>query len=98
MESVLSSDILCDDGSDRRSSVLRFGKTAMPLKTIFLILPYLMTSKPVAIRGVGFRSSNDTEGLSPEVMAKVKTLFSMFFLRGNLRIREMISTWSAART
>ncbi|HEV3162585.1 MAG TPA: hypothetical protein VGZ22_00995 [Isosphaeraceae bacterium] len=61
----------------------------MSKMSVYLILPYLTTSKPVEIRGVRFRNSQDTGGLPIEDVAKMKTLFAMFFLRGNLRIREM---------
>ncbi len=62
----------------------------MPQKICFLVMPYLMTSKPVEIRGVRFRNSNDTEGLSPKNVSSLETIFAMFFLHGELRIREMV--------
>ena len=61
----------------------------MSPRTNYLILPYLTTSKPVEVRGVQFRSSLDLDGISTEETARLKALFSMFFLRGDLRIREM---------
>jgi hypothetical protein len=64
--------------------------TSMLQRTSYIILPYLTTSRPVDIRGIQFRSSLDLEGISTEDIASLKTLFSMFFLHGDLRIREMI--------
>jgi hypothetical protein len=58
-------------------------------KVIFVILPYLKTAKPVNIRGITFRSSNDLDGLSTEDQRHLKNLFAMFFLRNSLRITEM---------
>jgi hypothetical protein len=62
----------------------------MSQKRVFLVLPYLTTSQRVEIRGVCFRSSNDTEGLPQESVWRLRTLFAMFFLHGDLRIREMV--------
>jgi hypothetical protein len=55
----------------------------------FVILPYLRTSGPVHIRGIGFRSSSELQALPPDSRRHLETLFEMFFVRDNLRITEM---------
>jgi hypothetical protein len=64
----------------------------MASKQFFAIFPYLKTSKPVSVRDVTLRSSNDLEGLSEEMKNHLLNLFSMFFLRNELRITEMSYT------
>src|SRR5205823_5282952 len=61
----------------------------MNRKDVFVVVPYLKTTKPVDIRGILFRSNDDLEGLSPEQQTHLKSLFAMFFLRNDLRIRRM---------
>jgi hypothetical protein len=61
----------------------------MPIKEWFAILPYLKTSDTIQIRGVQFRSSDNLEGLPEESQNHLKTLFSLFFLKDNLRISKM---------
>jgi hypothetical protein len=58
-------------------------------KDVFVVLPYLKTTEPVFLRGIHFRSSDDLEGLEREQKAHLETLFAMFFLRENLRIKRM---------
>jgi hypothetical protein len=60
------------------------------IKEMFAILPYLKTSGLVKVRGIEFRSSNDLKGLSDQVQEHLRALFSMFFLRANHRIKEMV--------
>jgi hypothetical protein len=60
--------------------------------SVFAIFPYLRTSHPVIIRNIQFRSSNDLEGLSPDQQTHLKNLFSMFFLRDDLHITQMVYT------
>ncbi|MCK4346329.1 MAG: hypothetical protein KAX05_13680 [Bacteroidales bacterium] len=55
----------------------------------YLILPYLKTSKPFEIRGVQFHNSLGIDSFPKEVKQHIKTLTSMFFLRDNLRIKQM---------
>src|SRR5256885_805748 len=62
----------------------------MNKKDVFVIFPYLKTTNPILLRGIVFRSSDDLEGLSLEQQEHLKTLFAMFFLRNNLRIKRMI--------
>ncbi|EFH81075.1 HEPN domain-containing protein [Ktedonobacter racemifer] len=62
----------------------------MSKKDIFVIFPYLKTTNRVLLRGIVFRSSEDLEGLSLEQQKHLKTLFAMFFLRNNLRIKRMV--------
>ena len=61
----------------------------MSKKDIFVILPYLKTTERVLLRGILFRSSDDLEGLSVDQQTHLQTLFAMFFLRNNLRIKRM---------
>ncbi len=62
----------------------------MSKQDVFAILPYLKTSESLSIRGIRFRSSDNLAGLSPEQQHHLKILFSMFFLRNDLRITQMI--------
>jgi len=62
----------------------------MSKKDVFVIFPYLKTTNRVLLRGIVFRSSDDLEGLSSEQQEHLKTLFAMFFLRNNLRIKRMV--------
>lgn len=59
-------------------------------KDIFVVFPYLKTSKPVPVRDILLRSSDDLEALSPEQKNHFKTLFAMFFLREDLHITQMM--------
>ena len=61
----------------------------MDEKVLFAILPYLKTSKQVYIRGIRFRASDDLDGLAEDIRSHLRILFSMFFLRDDLRIKEM---------
>jgi len=58
-------------------------------KELFAILPYLKISRPECIRGIRFRASDDLNGLAENIKSHLRTLFSMFFLRDNLRIKRM---------
>ena len=60
------------------------------IKEMFAILPYLKTSGLVKVRDSEFSSSNDLEGLSDQAKEHLRTIFSMFFLRANHRIKEMV--------
>src|SRR5258708_35662404 len=62
----------------------------MGKEVVFAILPYLKTSESLIMRGIRFRSSDDLADLAPEQQEHLKTLFSMFFLRDDLRITRMI--------
>jgi len=61
----------------------------MEKKDVFAILPYLKTTGRVPIRGILFRSSDDLEGLSTEQQGHLRTLFAMFFLQNDYRIKRM---------
>jgi hypothetical protein len=60
----------------------------MAKRSVYLVLPYITTSKPVAIRGVTFRNSSDIQGISQEDESGLNILFKAFYLRDDLRIRE----------
>ncbi len=62
----------------------------MGKEVVFALLPYLKTSESLSMRGIRFRSSDDLADLAPEQQEHLKTLFSMFFLRDDLRITRMI--------
>jgi hypothetical protein len=62
----------------------------MAKRSVYLILPYLMTTEPVTIRGVTFRNSTDTAEISNEAEGSLRVLFKTFFLHSDLRIREMV--------
>ena len=63
----------------------------MGKEVVFALLPYLKTSESLSMRGIRFRSSDDLTDLAPEQQKHLKTLFSMFFLRDDLRITRMAS-------
>jgi hypothetical protein len=54
----------------------------------FVFFPFLKTSGPVYIGKYQFRSTDDTEDLSPEQFANVKEIANMFFLQDNLQIKS----------
>jgi len=62
----------------------------------FAIFPYEYTSRPIWVRGILFRGSDDLSDLSPEVQTHLQTLFAMFYvyddlgLRTDLRIKSMM--------
>jgi hypothetical protein len=62
----------------------------MSITELFVLLPYLKTSGTVDIRGIRFRSSKDLDGLSDQTQEHLTNLFSLFFLRANYRISEMV--------
>ena len=53
------------------------------------VLPYLKTSGRIVYREIEFCNSDDRDGLAPEVLEHVRALTSMFFLRDNLRIKNV---------
>jgi hypothetical protein len=53
------------------------------------ILPYLKTSGTVTIRGIVLRSSAEVDSEAQSTKEHLSTLFSMFFLKDNLHIKEM---------
>ncbi len=55
----------------------------------FAILPYLKTSGTVTIRGIDFKGSVELGSLDPPTKQHLLTLFSLFFLKDDLRIKEM---------
>lgn len=59
----------------------------------FVIVPYLKTSWPVTIRGIQFRSSDDLAGVPEDTQRHLSTLFSMFFLQNDLRIKHLTYTY-----
>lgn len=56
---------------------------------LFTIIPYLKTSDSIIIRGFKFESSRNIEAYTPEVREHLEILFSMFYLRDDLRIKDM---------
>ncbi|ENK1244381.1 hypothetical protein AB2063_002572 [Clostridium botulinum] len=60
---------------------------------IFAIFPYLKTSNSLSIRGIQFRSSSDIDSVPIEIKEHLETIFAMFFLRDNLRIKDMTYTY-----
>ena len=62
----------------------------MSITELFAVLPYLKTSGPVDVRGIRFRSSKDLDGLPDQTKEHLSSLFSLFFLRINHRISEMV--------
>jgi hypothetical protein len=56
---------------------------------LFAILPYLKTSGAVAIRGIDFRSSAEVDSLPQATKQHLSILFSMFFLKDELRIKHL---------
>lgn len=60
---------------------------------IFAILPYLKTSKALNIRGIEFRSSSDINSAPIEIKEHLETIFSMFYLRDNLKIKDITYTY-----
>src|SRR5947209_1627622 len=59
-------------------------------KDIFVVFPYLKTSKPVPVRDILIRSSDDLEELFSEQQDHFRALFAMFFLREDLHITHMM--------
>jgi len=55
----------------------------------FVVLPYLKTSEAITVRGVQFRCSTDLGSLPVSTQQHLSTLFSMFFLKDELRIKQM---------
>jgi hypothetical protein len=55
----------------------------------FVILPYAVLSRPLTIRGITFRSSEDLAGVEDAAATHLKTLFKLFFLRDTLRFKRM---------
>jgi len=58
-------------------------------KQCFVILPYLKTSHPIAIRGITFRSYVDIASLDAPDKHHLSTIFAMFFLKDEWRIEQM---------
>lgn len=58
-------------------------------KEIFVVFPYLNTSKPVHIRGFCFRNSKDATSLSKENSERLVEISQMFFLRDDIQITEV---------
>lgn len=56
---------------------------------LFAILPYLKTSETITIRGIDFRSSAEIDSLVQSTKQHLSVLFSMFFLKDELRIKQM---------
>ena len=56
---------------------------------LFAILPYLKTSGTVTIRGIHFRSNTELDALDQSTREHLSTLFSMFFLKDDLRIKQL---------
>lgn len=57
---------------------------------LFAILPYLKTSGTVVSRGIDFRSSTEVGSLAQATKQHLSTLFSMFFLKDEFRIKQML--------
>jgi hypothetical protein len=55
----------------------------------YVVLPYLKTSEAIPIRGIQFRSSKDLDSLPASTQQHFAILFSMFFLKDELRIKQM---------
>jgi hypothetical protein len=55
----------------------------------YVILPYTATNRPLAIRGVTFRPSDELEGLGAEETEHLKSLFGLFYLIEDLRLKLM---------
>jgi hypothetical protein len=62
----------------------------MSITELFAVLPYLKTSGPVDVRGIRFRGSKDLDGLPDRTKEHLTSLFSLFFLRADHRISEMV--------
>lgn len=54
----------------------------------FAVFPFLKTKDKVSIGGLTFRSTEDTEGLTPEQAECVREISEMLFLQDNLRIKS----------
>jgi hypothetical protein len=59
------------------------------METRYAFFPYLKSTGIVRYRHIEFGTTGDVSRLSPDVADHVKTLAAMFFLRDNLRIRDM---------
>lgn len=60
---------------------------------MFAIFPYLKTARSLSIRGIQFKSSSDIDSVPIEIKEHLKIIFSMFYLRDNLRIKKMTYTY-----
>lgn len=59
------------------------------MQTLFVALPYVRTKKPFYVAGVSLRSSQDTERLSAEEAAHLKSIASSFCLTDDEPITEV---------
>src|SRR5580704_12321881 len=59
------------------------------METRYAFFPYLKSTGIVRYRDITFGTTNDVSHLAQEVAHHVTTLAAMFFLRDNLRIRDM---------
>jgi hypothetical protein len=55
----------------------------------YVILPYAVTSRPLTIRGFTFRRSDDLEGHNVEAVDNLQSLFKLFYLQADLRLKQM---------
>jgi len=56
---------------------------------LYIVMPYLKTSRPVSVRGIRLVSSDQLDELSEDARAHLRSLCSMFYLRDEFRIRSM---------
>ncbi len=59
-----------------------------PKNFSFTVFPFLKTSDAVSIGDLTFRSTKDTNGLSPEQVVCIDEIASMLFLQDNYRIKS----------
>jgi hypothetical protein len=61
----------------------------IPERAVFAFFPYLITRERVRIRGIEFRSNQDTADLPADVQIHLTTLSQMFFLEDGVRMEQM---------
>lgn len=55
----------------------------------YVIMPFATTSRPLTVRGISYRSSDDLDGLGLEEVSHLQTLFKLFYLKEELRFKKM---------
>lgn len=59
------------------------------VERLYVVIPYLKTSQPVTLRKIKLFPSHSLEELNEDISRHLHELCSMFYLRDELRIREM---------
>lgn len=60
------------------------------MSSLFAILPYIRTKKPLHVAGVSFRNSQNIDGLTAEEIEHLKSIVSLFYLADDKPIEEVV--------